>query len=330
MSDSFPAVSSYQPRLEKHLDAFDKLIYEASQSGSVVNINDLMKRLTFDTMGEFAFAKDFRSLTLDVIAQKSGGADHASCHYAMDIMRRANELLGPINPATWIIHLGNTLFPFLPAVRDFQHFLYFCQQQIRDRLEMDERIKDPDIASCLIAEAKKNGFKEKDKQWLDGDSIAVVVAGSETIASTLAFLLYCLVTHPEDAEKIYKEVVDLDIHNMAKLSSLPHLNGCISESQRLWPANPTFHPRRTGPEGLKIGEAFIPANCNVSVPRYLLGRCKRTSERGLNRLTKLVDTCYQDATSFIPERWYKYPEMVKNRSAFVPFSVGRFVYPILA
>lgn len=26
--------------------------------------------------------------------------------------------------------------------------------------------------------------------------------------------------------------------------------------------------------------------------------------------------------SFIPERWYKYPEMVKEPSAFAPFSIG--------
>lgn len=27
---------------------------------------------------------------------------------------------------------------------------------------------------------------------------------------------------------------------------------------------------------------------------------------------------------FIPERWYKYPGLIKDRSAFAPFSLGMY------
>lgn len=31
---------------------------------------------------------------------------------------------------------------------------------------------------------------------------------------------------------------------------------------------------------------------------------------------------YTRAEEFIPERWYLYPDMVKEKSAFAPFSIG--------
>ncbi|KAI2616627.1 benzoate 4-monooxygenase cytochrome P450 [Hypoxylon sp. NC1633] len=36
-----------------------------------------------------------------------------------------------------------------------------------------------------------------------------------------------------------------------------------------------------------------------------------------------VESAFEDAKSFIPERWYSRPELVKDRRAFVPFGVGR-------
>jgi hypothetical protein len=35
-----------------------------------------------------------------------------------------------------------------------------------------------------------------------------------------------------------------------------------------------------------------------------------------------VESCYQNADEFIPERWYSQPEMIKNKVAFAPFSLG--------
>jgi cytochrome P450 len=252
-----------------------------------VNFNNLVYRLTFDTMGEFAFAKNFGLLAQSAATSHSNADDVEDWHYAVAIMRSANEMLGPINPATWVVHLGNSLFPFLKPLRDFQRLLSFCQERVQERLDADESIKELDITSWLISDAKRCGMRQEDMQWLKGDSIAVVVAGSETTAATLIFLFYCLATHPLDAEKVYEEVsrADVDTSDIASVSSLPHLNGCINESQRLWPANPTFHPRTTGPEGFKFNGINIPGNTNVSAPRFLLGRCKPIKSASLLRVT---------------------------------------------
>jgi hypothetical protein len=37
-----------------------------------------------------------------------------------------------------------------------------------------------------------------------------------------------------------------------------------------------------------------------------------------------VESCFENATEFIPERWGEKPEMVRDKQVFVPFSVGKF------
>ena len=38
---------------------------------------------------------------------------------------------------------------------------------------------------------------------------------------------------------------------------------------------------------------------------------------------------YTRAYEFIPERWYLYPEMIKEKSAWAPFSTGTSNFPSL-
>lgn len=39
---------------------------------------------------------------------------------------------------------------------------------------------------------------------------------------------------------------------------------------------------------------------------------------------QIDEEIYTEATSFIPERWYSKPEMIKHPDAFAPFSMGPF------
>lgn len=57
-----------------------------------------------------------------------------------------------------------------------------------------------------------------------------------------------------------------------------------------------------------VGETFIPGNVTVVSPSYTVGR---------------LESVYERAREFLPERWYSTPEMVKQKSAFAPFSLGK-------
>lgn len=35
------------------------------------------------------------------------------------------------------------------------------------------------------------------------------------------------------------------------------------------------------------------------------------------------EAIYTKANSFVPERWYQFPDMIKDKDAFAPFSAGK-------
>ena len=177
---------------------------------------------------------------------------------------------------------------------------------------------------------------------------------SDTTATTLTHIIYELARHPSNIPKLRKELASIDpsirpnkIHHL-QLQHLDHLNGVISETLRLHPPVPTALQRLTPPEGLTIGGVFIPGNTTVWSPQYVLGRCKLSSQHQPNFLPRFcargwpsqsmyraqgykalispshtASQVYHNPESFIPERWYSNPELIKERSAFAPFSTGK-------
>jgi cytochrome P450 len=91
-------------------------------------------------------------------------------------------------------------------------------------------------------------------------------------------MFYHLALNPSIVSKARDEIKTL----LSKDGSFDHreathaeyINGIINEAMRLHPAVPSAIPRITPPEGLTVGETFIPGNTTVWCPQYTLGRCK--------------------------------------------------------
>ncbi|MCJ1421897.1 hypothetical protein MMC32_008264 [Xylographa parallela] len=125
----------------------------------------------------------------------------------------------------------------------------------------------------------------------------------------MVFLFYELAYNPMQAEKLYAEVRDVDITDSKTLQNLLHLNGLINETLRIHPPVPSGGYRETPSQGVIVAGRHIPGNTTIVAPRYTIGR---------------LESCFEKADQFIPERWYSSPSMVKNKRAFTPFSQGRY------
>jgi cytochrome P450 len=75
-------------------------------------------------------------------------------------------------------------------------------------------------------------------------------------------------------DKIREELRGVDYNDVNALAALPHLNGAINETMRLFPAGPTFGSRQTPPEGLDCDGVYIPGNVKIFAPRWSIGRRK--------------------------------------------------------
>ena len=41
------------------------------------------------------------------------------------------------------------------------------------------------------------------------------------------------------------------------------------------------------------------------------------------RLTILGEDCFERGQDFVPERWYKHPDMIRNKAGYAPFGTGK-------
>ncbi|KAH9889219.1 cytochrome P450 [Xylariomycetidae sp. FL2044] len=278
-------MKGYREKLINHLSA-------SADQGEAVNMTQWFNFYTFDTMGQLAFGKSFDMLNT------------SQQHWAISILHmglRAFSVHAPV----WFFRF----FMAIPGLGgDFHRYVAFCCETLDQRLKA--KVETPDIMSTLLKPWEGAPIPDHGLKLLQGDSRLLIVAGSESMSSTMTHVLYELVRHPEHIEKLRQELAPCLVNgrlDLQKVQTLPHLGCVIDETLRLHPPVPTVTPRRTPPEGITVGDRYIAGGMTVWCPQYAIGR---------------TESLYKQANSFVPERWSSKPDMVTNKNVFAPFAHG--------
>ncbi|KAH6988520.1 benzoate 4-monooxygenase cytochrome P450 [Ilyonectria destructans] len=292
---SAKALRNYEPRVAKYTDLLLSQIQARAEKP--IDATLWCNFYGFDVMGDLAFGKSFDMLN-DGVA-----------HHYMELMHKATVFGTSFGRFPWAFLLSQ----HIPIV-NIQHnnFLKWLKNQVKKRTEAEPEL--PDVFSAVLDPYKEKANPSyKDEMHLIGDANLIVVAGSDTTSATMTCALFELVTHPEACKKLQNEVDEFFAQNEGPehmaLSKLKYLQAVVDESMRLHPAVPSGVQRITPPEGMTIDETFIPGNTIVQIPTYTLARDAR---------------CFKRPDEFIPERWTTQPELVKDGSAFAPFSMGKY------
>ena len=154
--------------------------------------------------------------------------------------------------------------------------------------------------------------KIMEERLIAADSRLLVIAGSDTTSGTLAHVFYNLATHPEVVKRLRKELEQAGLPAVApshQMASLHYLNAVIYETMRLHPVVPGGTWRYPPKEGIQFKDHFIPGGCVVMTPQHIIQRSPKA---------------FKQPNEFIPERWTSRPELILNRTAHFPFSLGRY------
>ena len=95
-----------------------------------------------------------------------------------------------------------------------------------------------------------------------GNCSTIIIAGSETSATTLSGITYYLTGDPARLQRLVDEVrsafkTDAEI-NMTNVGALPYLKACIEESLRVYPPTPAGLPRKVPGKGATIAGRWVP------------------------------------------------------------------------
>ncbi|MEU6811227.1 cytochrome P450 [Streptomyces sp. NPDC046831] len=168
--------------------------------------------------------------------------------------------------------------------------------------------RNPDDLLTALLEAKDDNGDPIGEQEIHDQVVAILTPGSETVASTVMWLLQALAEHPEHADRIRAEVETVTGGRPVGFDDvrrLTHTNNVVVEAMRLRPA--VWVLTRRAVTDTELGGYRIPAGSDIIYSPYAIQRDPRS---------------YADHLAFDPDRWL--PERSKDvpKYAMRPFSVG--------
>ncbi|MER6846626.1 cytochrome P450 [Streptomyces flaveolus] len=208
-----------------------------------------------------------------------------------------------------VVPLGPLYRLPLPANREFNNALadlhLLVDEIIAERRASGQK---PDDLLTALLEAKDDNGDPIGEQEIHDQVVAILTPGSETIASTIMWLLQALAEHPEHADRIRDEVEAVTGGRpvaFEDVRKLTHTGNVIVEAMRLRPA--VWVLTRRAVVETELGGYRIPAGADIIYSPYAIQRDPKSYARNLE---------------FDPDRWL--PERVTElpKYAMRPFSVG--------
>lgn len=140
-------------------------------------------------MGDLTFGKSFNGLTL----QKT--------HWATASINKTNKSITRLSPASWVLHLLSRLPKSLnPQTK----LLRFSEESVEARRRNPP--PEEDIMSHLLGADPFFADPKRDYDLMTGDARLLIIAGSETTATALTFLVYHLAQDPSLQQTLLEEL----------------------------------------------------------------------------------------------------------------------------
>ena len=287
---------SAQPFAPKHIASYAGAMVESTQK-HVANYRD----------GELrAFDRDSMALTLDVVgktvlgfdpgdeAQRIAQAMEEAIPYFESLMFSAVGQLGRVLPTP-------KRRRFERAKRDLDDVV--SKIVARARVEGEQG-----YLLARLAHARDEGGLSLNERELADEALTFLLAGHETTALVLQYVVYLLSRHADIAGEVRAEIDDVlgeRAVSLADLERLPLLSATISEALRLYPPAPVFGREVVIP--FELGGYPIPKGAQLVTAPYALQRDARY---------------FPEPERFRPKRFLDGSTKDLPRFAYFPFGGG--------
>ena len=102
----------------------------------------------------------------------------------------------------------------------------------------------------------------------------MIIAGSDTTANTMTYLIWAILKHPDVHARVVKEISTLPASFTSEdiATQLPYLNWVVEECLRLYGAAPSSMTRVVPSGGRELAGHFVPEGTVVATQAYTLHR----------------------------------------------------------
>ncbi|KAJ4396222.1 hypothetical protein N0V93_000441 [Gnomoniopsis smithogilvyi] len=292
------SLKSYLPIVEQRVNlAVKRMSQEMESSRGVADVFKWWLFMATDVIGELTFGESFRMLEL---GEKN------------DYSRNLEKIAGVSakrNTFPWLAKLALKGVPIpgfadnTEVVQKNTKYTIESLQRYQNLVEKNPERPVPTLFTRLFKGEEEDTLTFKEIQ---DDATAYIVAGSDTTAITLTYLVWRVLQNPEIRDKLVHEVQQLpQNYSDHEVQALPYLNQTIEEALRLHPAASSALPRIVPQEGAEFAGNYLPPGSTVSTQAYSLHR---------------NPSLYPDPEKFDPSRWAAPTKDMKD--SMLPFGGG--------
>jgi cytochrome P450 len=243
-------------------------------------------------------SSDLKRYTVDIIAGLAFGQDVNTLEAGDNVIQQHLDLILP-----GIARRSLSIMPYwryfkLPQDRQLERSsaalrteVYALIAQSRQRMLADPALRDKpsNLLEAMLAAADQPD-SGVNNDMVAGNVTTMLLAGEDTTANTIAWLLYLLRSNPQTLQKATAEVKQLAPDSasftLEQMDTLVYLDAAVQEAMRLKPVGP-FMPV----------EAIVDTAVEgVHVPKGSLVWC-------VMRYDSVNETHFPNAQTFEPERW---------------------------
>ena len=224
-------IKSYFPALMRVTERFAGRWRRAAAAASPIDLQADLMRYTVDVTAGLAFGADINTIESDEeVIQR---------HLDKVLPALGRRLLAPFRYWRYVK---------LPADRALERSLMAVQRAVagfiadaRRRIEANPQLREAptNLIEAMIA-ARDTAGSSVDDADVAGNVLTMLLAGEDTTANTLAWMIYLLAGNPQALERARSEVLSLvdSPPQYEQLARLPFVEACINETMRLRPVAP--------------------------------------------------------------------------------------------
>ena len=296
-------IKRYFPALVRVTERFARRWQRAAAEGRAIDLQADLMRYTVDVTTGLAFGVDMNTLESDteVIQQ----------HLDKIFPAVFKRVMAVVPYWRWLPN-----FRLARHIRALERAVDGFIAAARARIEADPQLRERPtnlIEAMIVArDNPASGLTDAD---VAGNVLTMLLAGEDTTANTLAWLIYLLSRNPSALARAREEVrralrTEQWPQSYEDIAGLDYVEACIHETMRLRPVAP-----------LIIVQAVRPTNiAGIAVPEKQLVMC-------LMRPAPTDDRHFPNAATFEPARWLERERAAAGKRVSMPFGAGPRLCP---